>query len=157
MPEFPFDLIRRIPSIDTPWLPYGLIKDSHFRVLQVDEKDNVVVLNFKMPPGTITPMHGHHCVAMAYTLDGEWCYDDLVFKKGDIAFETTVEVHQPITRDNHAELLTIFFGGKGNDKLIEDHNEDGTRTLLKTGFFKAVERISLAEFKKLDFAKLLAS
>ena len=148
--------LQRIASEEIPWLPYALIPNSFFRVLQVDEENNIVVLNFKMPPGTVTPLHGHHCTAMAYTLDGEWSYDDLTFGKGDLAFETTVEVHQPVTKDKHAMLLTVLSGGKGNDKLLEDHNEDGTTTLLRTKFFKAYERISPEEAEAIDLEPLLA-
>lgn len=149
------DLVRRIPSDDVAWLPYARIPDTFFRVLQVDEENNIVVLNFRMPPWTVTPVHGHHCTATAYTLEGEWFYDDLCFRKGDLAFETTVELHQPITKEQGAILLTTLIGGKGNDKLLEDHNTDGTTTLLRTRLFKAVERITLEEYVALDFEALL--
>ena len=147
--------LQRIASSEVPWLPYALIPDTFFRVLRVDEDTNIVVLQFKMPPDCITPIHGHHCTATAYTLEGEWYYDDLAFKAGDLAFETTVEVHQPITKDKGATLLTTLIGGRGNDKLLEDHNPDGSTTLLRTRLFKACERISLEDFHKLDFASLL--
>lgn len=147
--------VRRIASDDVAWLPYGPIPNTMFRVLQVDEENNIVILNFKMPPWTVTPVHGHHCTATAYTLEGEWFYDDLCFAAGDVAFETTVEVHQPVTREKGAVLLTTLIGGKGNDKLLEDHNPDGTTTLLRTRLFKAVERITIEDFERLDFAALL--
>jgi len=148
------ELIRCIPTDDVEWLPYARIPNTFFRVLQVDEESNIVVLNFKMPPWTVTPVHGHYCTATAYTLEGEWFYDDLCFRKGDLAFETTVELHQPITKDKGAVLLTTLIGGKGNDKLLEDHNADGTTTLMRTRLFKAVERISLADYEALDFDAL---
>lgn len=147
--------VRRIPSDEVPWLPYALIPNTFFRVLQVDEENNIVVLNFRMPPWTVTPLHGHHCTATAYTLEGEWFYDDLCFGEGDVAFETTVEVHQPITREKGAVLLTTLIGGKGNDKLLEDHNADGTTTLLRTRLFKACERITPEAYSALDFKALL--
>jgi hypothetical protein len=149
------DAVRRIASSEVAWLPYALIPDTFFRVLQADEDTNTVVLQFKMPPGCTTPVHAHHCTATAFTLEGEWYYDDLAFKAGDLAFETTVEVHQPITKDKGATLLTTLIGGRGNDKLLEDHNPDGTTTLLRTRLFKACERISLEDFQKLDFTSLL--
>jgi ChrR Cupin-like domain len=149
------DLVRRIASEGIPWIPYARIPNTFFRVLHVDERNNIVILNFKMPPWTKTPVHGHHCTASAYTLEGEWFYDDLAFRRGDVAFETTVEVHQPITKANGAVLLTTLIGGPGNDKLLEDHNEDGTTTLLRTRLFKAFERISLEDAENLDFAALV--
>ena len=50
---------------------------------------------------------------------------------------------------------TTLIGGRGNDKLLEDNNPDGSTTLLRTRLFKACERISLEDFHKLDFASLL--
>lgn len=149
------DMVRRITADDVPWLPYALIPNTFFRVLQVDTDNNIVILNFKMPPWTVTPVHGHHCTATAYTLEGEWFYDDLCFRAGDIAFETTVEVHQPVTREKGAILLTTLIGGKGNDKLLEDHNDDGTTTFLRTRLFSACERITPEEYAALDFDSLL--
>ena len=149
------ELVRRIAADDVPWLPYALIPNTFVRVLQVDTESNIVLLNFKMPPWTVTPVHGHHCTATAYTLEGEWYYDDLCFRAGDIAFETTVEVHQPVTKEKGAVLLTTLIGGKGNDKLLEDHNADGTTTLLRTRLFSACERITPEAYAELDFDSLL--
>ncbi len=149
-------LVRRIASEEIPWIPYPLIPNSYIRVLHVDEANNTVILSYRMAPHTVTPVHGHHCVATAMTLDGEWFYDDLSFRKGDIAFETTVEVHQPITKELGATLLTTLIGGPGNDKLLENHNADGTRTILRTRLFKAMERLSQKDFDKLDFAELVS-
>jgi len=154
-PTFTQDEVRRIASEGVAWIPYARIPNTFFRVLQVDEPNNIVILNFKMPPWTITPVHGHHCTATAYTLEGEWFYDDLAFSAGDVAFETTVEVHQPVTKEKGAVLLTTLIGGPGNDKLLEDHNPDGTKTLLRTRLFKAFERISLEDYAKLDMASLV--
>lgn len=147
--------VRRIASADIPWLDYPLIPGSTWRVLHVDEDSNIVILNFRMAPWTKSPVHGHFCTATAYTLEGEWFYDDLAFGAGDVAFETTVEVHQPIAKAQGASLLTTLIGGRGNDKLLEDYNEDGTTTLLRTRLFKACERISVEDYQKLDFASLL--
>jgi anti-sigma factor ChrR (cupin superfamily) len=153
-PAEPVD-VRRIASSEVPWIDYPLIPGSSWRVLHVDEETNTVILNFRMAPWTKSPVHGHFCTATAYTLEGEWFYDDLSFGPGDVAFETTVEVHQPISREKGATLLTTLMGGRGNDRLLEDHNEDGTTTLLRTRLFKACERISVEDYAKLDFAGLL--
>lgn len=149
------EAVHRIPSSDVPWLPYPRIENSRWRVLHADERTNTVILNFQMAPWTITPVHGHHCTATAYTLEGEWFYDDLAFSAGDIAYEDTTETHQPVTREKGALLLTTLIGGKGNDRLLEDHNDDGTTTLLTTRLFKACERITPEQFAALDFAALL--
>lgn len=147
--------VHRIASSEVPWLDYPLIPGSLWRVLHVDEDTNTVILNFRFGPWSKSPVHGHYCTATAYTLEGEWFYDDLSFAVGDVAFETTVGVHQPVAGENGATLLTTLIGGRGNDRLLEDHNEDGSKTLLRTRLFKACERISAEDYAKLDFARLL--
>ncbi|WP_285021459.1 cupin domain-containing protein [Novosphingobium sp. fls2-241-R2A-195] len=147
-------MTEHIRSDDIPWLPYGPIPNSEWRVLQVDEEWNIVVMNYRMGPWVTTPVHGHHCAATAYTLEGEWFYDDYRFEAGDIAFEIGEETHQPITKDKGATLLTTLIGGKGNDRLLENHFPDGTTQMLRTRLFKACERLTPEEFAKLDLATL---
>jgi len=152
---FAVNELNRIVSDELPWLTYPLIANSFFKILKVDESTNTVILQFRMGPYVVTPRHGHHCVATAYTLAGEWFYDDLVFRKGDIAYESTRDVHQPLTREQPAELLTTFIGGRNNDRLIEEYGEDGRPYLLRTRFFKAMEGIDEEGLRKLDVASLI--
>ncbi len=147
-------LIRRIESDAVPWLPYQFFEGSFTRVLQVDETNNIVILNQIMGANTVYPRHGHFCTAMAYTLSGAWYYDELVFRHGDVAFETTVEVHQPYTLDEPAELLTVLMGRPEDDRLLEDFLPDGTRLVFRTSFFKALERITPEQAARLDFVAL---
>lgn len=149
------DLVQRVASAEVPWLPYPLIPGSAWRVLHVDEVSNIVILNFRLGPWSKSPVHGHYCTATAFTQEGEWFYDDMAFSAGDIAYETTVEVHQPFAKEKGATLLTTLIGGPGDDRLLEDHNDDGSTTVLRTRLFKAVERISVEDFERLDFAALL--
>ena len=147
--------LSRIETDTLPWLSYPLIDNSQFKVLKVDEETNTVILKFRMGPNVVTPRHGHHCVATAYTLAGAWYYGDLEFRAGDIAFENTLEVHQPITRDESAELLTTFIGGRDNDRLLEEYADDGSSHVLRTRFFKAMEGISNEQLALLDVQSLI--
>jgi hypothetical protein len=149
------DHLSRIDSDAVPWLTYPLIKDSKFKILKVDETTNTVILRFKMGPNVVTPRHGHYCVATAYTLDGEWFYGDLAFRKGDVAFEDTLEVHQPLTRAVGAELLTTFIGGPNEDRLLEEYAVDGSSYTLRTRFFKALERITPQQLAEINVKALL--
>lgn len=147
--------VNKIETDSVPWLPYGLVEGCQFRILKADEASNVVALNFRMGPHTVTQKHGHFCTAMAVTLDGEWMYDDRVFSKGDIAFEVPGEEHQPITREHGAELLTILFGGPGNPRFLHNYEEDGTSYTFGMRFFKALERITPEALAELDLEALL--
>jgi hypothetical protein len=148
--------VNRIASDELPWLAYPLIENSWLKILKVDEITNTVILKFRMGPHVTTPKHGHHCVATAYTISGEWFYEDLEFHAGDIAYECTTDIHQPITRDKPAELLTTFIGGRGNDCLLEEYDEQGRSHMLRTRFFKALEGISQEQLERLDIAALLS-
>jgi hypothetical protein len=148
--------VNRIASDELPWLAYPLIENSWFKILKVDEITNTVIFKFRMGPHVTTPKHGHHCVATAYTLSGEWFYEDLQFRAGDIAYESTSDIHQPITREKPAELLTTFIGGRGNDCLLEEYDDHGQSHMLRTRFFKALEGITQEQLGCLDLAALLA-
>jgi hypothetical protein len=147
--------VNRIASDEVPWLSYPLIENSWFKILKVDEINNTVILKFRMGPHVTTPKHGHHCVATAYTISGEWFYEDLEFRAGDIAYECTTDVHQPLTRGQPAELLTTFIGGRGNDCLLEEYGADGRPYMLRTRIFKALEGITQEQLGRLDIAALL--
>jgi len=149
------EFVNRIESYSTPWLPYGLVKDCKFRVLKADETSNTVILNFLMPPNCTTQLHDHFCTAMAYTIDGEWMYGDQVFSKGDVAFEVPGEVHQPVTGDRGAELLTILFGGPTESRFLRNFEEDGSSYTIGMPFLKAVERITPEALENLDLEALL--
>jgi hypothetical protein len=147
--------LSRVDSNAIPWLAYPLIPNSFFKILKVDEDSNTVILRYKMGPNVVTPMHAHHCVATAFTLAGVWYYDDLEFRAGDLAFEKDVKPHQPYTKQEGAELLTTFIGGRGNDVLLEEFPEGGGSYLLRTGFFKALCGITAEQLAAMDLRKLL--
>ena len=147
--------LSRVAGDELPWLPYSMIPGSSFKILKVEESTNTVVLRFNMAPHTVTPRHAHHCQAMAYTLSGVWYYDHLTFRRGDLAFENDLAPHQPVTRDEPAELLTTFVGGRGNDRLLEEYPENGPPYLLRTRFFKALEGITPEQLARLDLQSLL--
>lgn len=144
-----------IATEDVPWLPLFLIPGAFFRVYNVDEESNVVLKSIKMPPWSTARKHGHYCKATGYTLEGEWFNDDLSFKEGELSWEVPPAVHQPLTRDKGATILITIVGKPGDDRLLEEHHEDGSKTLIRTRFFKALERISLEDFHKLDLESYL--
>jgi quercetin dioxygenase-like cupin family protein len=149
------DFVNKIETYQVPWLPYGLVEGCFFRVLKVDPDSNLVVLNFRMPPNCETQMHDHYCTALAYTLEGEWMYNDQTFRKGDLAFEVPGEVHQPVTGDQGAELLTILFGGKGNSLFLKNFEADGSSYNLGLKMLQAYERKTPEEVANLDIESLL--
>jgi hypothetical protein len=159
--------VNRIASDEVPWLAYPLIENSLFKILKVDEITNTVILKFRIGSHVTTPKHGHHCVATAYTLSGEWFYEDLEFRAGDIAYECTTDVHQPLTREKPAELLPHSSADAATTVCSRNTARTGDPTCcvpasskpskaLRTRFFKALEGITQDQLARLDLAALLA-
>ena len=135
---------------EKPWWPLPLAEGAFVKVLKVDPARNHVVFQFRFEPGCELPKHYHHARAVAYTMAGEWEYEEGKFRPGDVAYEEEGNLHTPRS-DTGAELLIIFDGD--GPKLIDNYMPDGrvltfdveTFRLLEEGEIGAVlERLGLA-------------
>ena len=122
------------------------------KVLKADEKMDRVVVKIKFAPGSRMPRHVHHCRAIAYTISGEWEYDEGAFGPGESAWEEAGNDHTPWS-DNGAELFIVFDGLDG--KYLDNYLEDGTIVKLDMPFLKAYEGVTQAEADKLDVMSLV--
>ena len=66
------------------------------KVLKVDEAMDRVLVKIRFAPNSRMPRHSHHCRAIAYTISGEWAYDEGAFKAGETAFEDLGNDHTPM-------------------------------------------------------------
>ncbi len=117
------------------------------KVLKADEKMDRVVVKIRFAPGSRLPRHVHHCRAVAYTISGEWEYDEGAFSPGESAWEDAGNDHTPWS-DKGAELFIVFDGQDG--RYLDNYLEDGTIVKLDMPFLKAYEGITQAEADKLD-------
>ncbi len=124
----------------------------HVKVLKADEASRRVVAKVRFEAGAVMPRHTHHCRAIAYTLSGEWEYDNGSFSPGKVAYENVGENHQPSSRTG-AEMFIVFDGD--GDRWLDNHLSDGTIIHFGMPFFEAFERISTDDAEKLDLAKLV--
>ena len=122
------------------------------KVLKADEENRRVVAKVKFEPNSKMPRHTHHCRAIAYTISGEWEYDNGHFTPGVVAYETIGENHQPFSRTD-TEMFLIF--DSDGDRWLDNHLSDGTTIHLGMPFFKAFEGSSREDAEKLDLMKLV--
>jgi hypothetical protein len=122
------------------------------KVLKADEKNRRVVAIVKFEANATMPRHTHHCRAIAYTISGEWEYDNGHFEPGVVAYETIGENHQPFSRTG-TEMFIIF--DSDGDRWLDNHLSDGTTIHLGMRFFKAFEGISRRDAEKLELGKLV--
>ena len=122
------------------------------KVLKVDEARDRVVVKIRFAAGSRLPRHIHHCRAVAYTMSGEWAYDEGSFKPGETAFELEGNEHTPWS-DTGAELFIVFDGVNG--RYLDNFLEDGTVVRLDMPYFKAMEGLTQAQADQLDLASLV--
>ena len=122
------------------------------KILKVDEERDRVVAKIKFQPGSSLPRHVHHCRAVAYTINGEWAYDEGSFKPGETAFELEGNEHTPWS-DHGAELFIVFDGRDG--RYLDNYLADGTVVKLDLPYFKAMEGLTQEEADAIDVMGLV--
>ena len=122
------------------------------KVLKADEQMDRVVVKIKFEPGSRMPRHVHYCRAIAYTISGEWAYDEGSFGPGETAWEDEGNDHTPWS-DNGAELFIVFDGKDG--RYLDNFMEDGTVVKLDMPFLKAYEGLTQAEADQIDVMSLV--
>ena len=123
-----------------------------FKVLKADSARNRVVMKFKFGANTALPRHTHHCRAVAYTISGEWQYDEGDFKQGHVAYEDIGNDHTPGSKTG-AELFLFFDSDDG--LFLDNYLQCGTVIRLGMPFFKAFEGISRQQAAALDLEPLV--
>ncbi len=101
----------------------GLSEGIETKVLKVDRKKNRVVIMARFAPGGHAAFHYHHCTAVAYTVCGEWEYDEGHFQEGDIAYESIGNAHTPSSKTG-TEMVLVLDSKDG--RLLDNYMEDGT-------------------------------
>jgi hypothetical protein len=133
-------------------IPLAGAEGVYVKVLKADEEMDRVVVKIKFDPGTRMPRHIHHCRAVAYTVSGQWEYDEGAFAPGESAWEDEGNDHTPWS-DEGAELFIVFDGKNG--RYLDNIMPDGSIVKLDMPLLKALEGLSLAEAAQLDIHSLI--
>jgi hypothetical protein len=131
------------------WLPLALpgAEGVSFKIYKADEAHRTVSLIARLAPGSRLPRHQHHCRAIAYTISGQWAYDDGSFAPGDLAYELTGNDHVAYS-DSGTEMFITFVSD--SDQFLDNDLPDGTTLHLGMRWFKALEGVTLEEYVKID-------
>lgn len=133
-------------------IPLPGAEGVHVKVLKADVEKDRVVVKIKFEPGSSLPRHIHYCRAIAYTVKGQWAYDEGSFTVGEVAWEEEGNDHTPWS-DEGAELFIVFDGKNG--RYLDNILPDGTVVKLDMPFLKAYEGLSLAEAEAVDVFSLV--
>lgn len=146
--------ISIIDDDNQDWVPVPLpgAEGVLAKVLKADAAQNRVVMKIKFGPGTKLPRHNHHCRAVAYTVSGEWEYDEGSFQPGHVAYEDVGNNHTASSKTG-SELFLFFDSDDG--RFLDNFLEDGTVIRANMPFFTALEGISKADAEKLDIHQLV--
>ena len=127
-------MTRVLSDSDRPWLPIDSSGENFMKIVSVDESRNQVVLIVKFAPNSIYPKHLHHAGAVAYTIEGEWEYEEGVLDKGAWAIEPPGTDHTPLISDQGATILAVLTSE--NDVFVEVFLDDGTTIVQDIEYFK---------------------
>jgi hypothetical protein len=133
-------------------IPLPGAEGVYVKILKADEEMDRVVVKIKFDPGSRMPRHYHYCRAIAYTISGNWAYDEGSFAPGESAWEDEGNDHTPWS-DEGAELFIVFDGKDG--RYLDNILPDGTIVKLDMPFFKAFEGLTLAEAAQVDAQSLV--
>lgn len=122
------------------------------KVLKADVEMDRAVVKIKFEPGSKMPRHSHYCRAIAYTVSGEWAYDEGSFGPGETAWEEEGNDHTPWS-DTGAELFIVFDGKDG--RYLDNFMEDGSIIKIDMPLLKAMEGLTQAEADQLDILSLV--
>lgn len=147
----PMSIIR---DAEQEYLPIPLpgSEGVYVKVLKADEEMDRVVVKIKFDPGSRMPRHIHHCRAIAYTISGQWAYDEGSFTTGETAWEDEGNNHTPWS-DEGAELFIVFDGKEG--RYLDNILPDGTIVKLDMPFLKAFEGLTRAQAAEVDVHSLV--
>ena len=140
---------------DLDWLPVAIpgAQGTSIKVFKADAVNDRVVAAIRFEAGARLPRHIHHCRAVAYTVSGEWAYDEGTFAPGDIAYEHAGNDHTPWS-DTGAEMLIVFDGTDG--KYLDNIIPDVGVLCIDMPFFEALEGLTLEQYEQVDTHQLVS-
>ncbi len=127
-------MTRVLKDDDRPWLPLDGDGENFMKIVSVDEQQKQVVLIVKFGPNAVYPQHLHHAGAVAYTLEGEWEYEEGVLPVGSWALEPPGTEHTPIVSGKGAKILAVLTSA--DDRFVEVPLPDGSVLKQDLEYFK---------------------
>lgn len=123
------------------------------RLLRVDEENKQVVMHVRFEPGARAPRHYHYCRAVAYTMSGSWEYDEGKFQPGDVAYETTGNIHTPFS-DEGSELMLVL--SSDDHRYLDNYMDDGSIVRYTIDTFKFFQGKTQADIDDMSIMQLFS-
>ena len=136
-------MTRVLNDDDRPWLPLGGEGENYLKVVSIDEAQRQVVLIVKFGPNAVYPQHLHRAGAIAYTLEGEWEYEEGVLDEGSWALEPPGTEHTPIVSDKGATILAVLTSE--DERYVEVPLPDGSVLEQDLDYFKRLHAMTPEE------------
>ena len=133
-------MTRVLNAEDRPWLPIDPSGENFMKIISVDEDQKQIVMLVKFGPHAIYPQHIHKAGAVAYTLDGEWEYEEGTLGSGVFALEPPETDHTPIVSEKGATILAVLTSQ--DDNYVEIPLEDGTVMKQDLAYFKRLHAMT---------------
>ena len=133
-------MTRVIQDTDRPWLPLGGEGENYMKIVAVDEQQKQVILIVKFGPHAVYPKHLHHAGAIAYTIEGEWEYEEGVLPKGAWAVEPPGTEHTPVVSKHGATILAVLTSS--DDQYVSIPAPDGTVIQQDFAYFKRLSQMT---------------
>jgi quercetin dioxygenase-like cupin family protein len=127
-------MTRVVPDSSRPWLPLDGSGENFIKIVSVDEVRKQVIMIVKFAPNSVYPKHLHHAGAIAYTIEGEWEYEEGILDKGAWAIEPPGTDHTPLISDQGATILAVLTSD--TDVFVEVFLDDGTVIVQDIDYFK---------------------
>jgi quercetin dioxygenase-like cupin family protein len=129
---------RIVDGNTKPWIRLPK-SDANIKILAIDEVNSNVMMLIKMAEGSSYPNHIHHCIAIAYTLEGSWEYDEGKLTPGVVAYEPDQSTHAPLVGPGGATVFVVLVGKDG--KFIDFLRDNGEVAVTQDiEYFKTLER-----------------
>ncbi len=127
-------MTRVLQADDRPWLPMDGEGENYMKIVNVDEVNKQVTMIVKFAPNAIYPSHLHRAGAVAYTLEGEWEYEEGTLPVGSWAFEPPGTEHLPVVSEKGATILAVLTSA--DDRFVEVPLPDGGVLVQDLAYFK---------------------
>lgn len=115
--------------------------EADVKIIAIDEVNNNILMMIKMAEGSSYPNHIHHCIAIAYTLEGSWEYEEGPLSPGVIAYEPDQSAHAPKVGPGGATVFVVLIGK--DDHYIDFLRSDGSVGTAQTiEYFKTIEEVA---------------
>lgn len=153
----PSDLLPRAIHRSESELPFVALGDgTHLQLLHVDEAKGLWVVRTRFEPGVTIQTHKHTGPVYAFTLSGEWKYQEYpeVNRAGSYLFEPAGSIHTLTVPAGQPGMTDAWFAIYGANLNLDAEGQ--VTTIVDAGLVKQLY-LALCEEQKLPRPNVIAA